>query len=130
MLYPSILPLVNMFDALFKDAAASQRKLKVFWIVFFWLVTCRFVEQDRTYSSLNLNDSIFFWEILPEWMFPLLTGFSIFCLANQRSHDFSRIFGGTNGNQGLGFLSICFDWQYISGNGYLSRCVNHNLNCN
>ena len=40
MLYPGILPLVTMFDALFKDAAASQRKLKVFWIAFFWLVTC------------------------------------------------------------------------------------------
>ncbi|KAG2034281.1 hypothetical protein BDR03DRAFT_1013617 [Suillus americanus] len=23
--------------------------------------------------------------------------------------------GGTNGNKGLVFLSICFDWQYISG---------------
>jgi OPT family oligopeptide transporter len=94
MLYPGILPLVTMFDALFKDAAASQRKLKVFWIAFF---------------------CIFFWELLPEWMFPLLTGFSIFCLANPRSQDFTRIFGGSNGNEGLGLLSICFDWQYISG---------------
>jgi hypothetical protein len=37
MLYPGILPLVSMFDALFKDAAAAQRKLKLFWIAFFWL---------------------------------------------------------------------------------------------
>ena len=28
-----------MFDTLFKDAAAAQRKLKLFWIAFFWLVT-------------------------------------------------------------------------------------------
>jgi hypothetical protein len=28
-----------MFDALFKDAAAAQCKLKIFWIAFFWLVT-------------------------------------------------------------------------------------------
>ena len=28
-----------MFDAFFKDAAAAQRKLKLFWIAFFWLVT-------------------------------------------------------------------------------------------
>ena len=48
-------------------------------------------------------------------MFPLLTGFSIFCLANPRSADFTRIFGGSGGNEGLGFLSICLDWQYISG---------------
>jgi hypothetical protein len=48
-------------------------------------------------------------------MFPLLTGFSVFCLANPRSPNFTRVFGGSNGNEGLGFLSICFDWQYISG---------------
>jgi OPT family small oligopeptide transporter len=94
MLYPGVLPLVSMFDALFKDAAGAQRKLKLFWIAFF---------------------CIFFWEMLPEWIFPLLTGFSIFCLANQTSPDFTRIFGGSNGNEGLGLLSICFDWQYISG---------------
>ena len=46
MLYPVILPLSSMFDALFKDAAAAQRKLKVFWIVFFWLVTCHFTERS------------------------------------------------------------------------------------
>ncbi|KAJ7126834.1 OPT oligopeptide transporter protein-domain-containing protein [Mycena epipterygia] len=94
MLYPGVLPLVSMFDALYKDAAGAQKKLRLFWIAF---------------------AVIFFWEILPEWMFPLLTGFSIFCLANPRSQDFTRIFGGSNGNEGLGLLSICFDWQYISG---------------
>jgi hypothetical protein len=54
---------------------------------------------------------IFIWELFPEWMFPLLTGFSIFCLANPKSPAFSRVFGGSNGNEGLGLLSICFDWQ-------------------
>ncbi|KAG6916052.1 hypothetical protein DXG01_008625 [Tephrocybe rancida] len=94
MLYPGIIPLVSMFDMLFKDAAGAKKKIRVFWIVF---------------------GVIFIWEIFPEWMFPLLTGFSIFCLADQRSQDFTRIFGGSNGNEGLGILSICFDWQYISG---------------
>ncbi|KAJ7261805.1 OPT oligopeptide transporter protein-domain-containing protein [Mycena haematopus] len=94
MLYPGVLPLVAMFDSLYKDAAGANKKLRLFWIAFI---------------------VIFFWEILPEWMFPLLTGFSIFCLANPRSQDFTRIFGGSNGNEGLGVLSICFDWQYISG---------------
>ena len=28
-----------MFDTLFKDVAAAQRKLKLFWVAFFWLVT-------------------------------------------------------------------------------------------
>ena len=49
MLYPGVLPLVSMFDALFKDAASSQRKLKLFWVAFFWLVTCHFSAR-----SLNL----------------------------------------------------------------------------
>jgi OPT family small oligopeptide transporter len=96
MLYPGNLPLVSMFDALFKDASGAQKKLRLFWMAFF---------------------AIFIWELFPEWIFPLLTGFSIFCLANQRSPDFTRVFGGSNGNEGLGLLSICFDWQYISG-GY------------
>ncbi|KAG6857387.1 hypothetical protein H0H87_004749 [Tephrocybe sp. NHM501043] len=83
-----------MFDMLFKDAASAKKKIRVFWIVFI---------------------VIFIWEMFPEWIFPLLTGFSIFCLADQRSQHFTRIFGGSNGNEGLGLLSFCFDWQYIAG---------------
>ncbi|KAI0057185.1 OPT superfamily oligopeptide transporter [Artomyces pyxidatus] len=96
MLYPGVLPLISMFDAFFKDSANNKKRLRLFYIAFF---------------------AIFFWEILPEWMFPLLTGFSIFCLANKNSVNFTYIFGGSNGNEGLGLLSLCFDWQYISG-GY------------
>ncbi|KJA26235.1 hypothetical protein HYPSUDRAFT_307929 [Hypholoma sublateritium FD-334 SS-4] len=94
MLYPGVLPLVSMFDAMFEDATAAKKRLRLFWFAFF---------------------AIFVWELFPEWIFPLLTGFSIFCLADQRSTDFTRIFGGSNGNEGLGILSLCFDWQYISG---------------
>ncbi|KAG6828622.1 hypothetical protein H0H92_007267 [Tricholoma furcatifolium] len=95
MLYPAVLPLVSMFETLFRGSAQStNKKLRVFWIVF---------------------GVIFIWELFPEWMFPLLTGFSIFCLANPNSQGFTRLFGGSNGNEGLGFLSICFDWQYIAG---------------
>ncbi|GLB40284.1 putative oligopeptide transporter [Lyophyllum shimeji] len=93
MLYPEVLPLASMFDALYKDAAWPKKRLRVFWIV---------------------SGVIFIWELFPEWMFPLLTGLSVFCLANPSSQDFTRIFGGSNGNEGLGLLSICFDWQYIS----------------
>lgn len=66
-------------------------------------------------SMSAFSYSIMVWELIPEYIFPLLTGFSIFCLANQSSPDFTRVFGGTDGNEGLGLLSICFDWQYISG---------------
>lgn len=50
-------------------------------------------------------------------MFTMLIGFSIFCLASQNNHIFTNLFGGTNGNEGLGFLSICLDWNYIAGFG-------------
>ncbi|KAI9452352.1 OPT oligopeptide transporter protein-domain-containing protein [Lactarius psammicola] len=99
MLYPVVLPLVSMLDALYREGGTrksndNKKRLKLFYIAFF---------------------AVFIWEIFPEWMFPLLTGFSVFCLANPRSTDFTRVFGGSNGNEGLGLLSICFDWQYIAG---------------
>ncbi|KAG1725474.1 OPT oligopeptide transporter protein-domain-containing protein [Suillus paluster] len=94
MLYPGVLPLLSMFDALYRDGFEARRKLKVFYVVF---------------------AAIFIWEIFPEWIFPLLTGFSIFCLAAPNNAAVSRVFGGSNGNEGLGLLSLCFDWQYISG---------------
>ncbi|THH03265.1 hypothetical protein EW145_g6393 [Phellinidium pouzarii] len=94
MLYPGVLPLVSMFDALFNNDKSAKKKLRLFYIAFF---------------------AIFVWELFPEWIFPLLTGFSIFCLADSGSADFTRVFGGSNGNEGLGLLSVCFDWQYISG---------------
>lgn len=94
MLYPGVLPLISMFDALYRDGIEARRRLKVFYFVF---------------------TAIFLWELFPEWMFPLLTGLSIFCLAVPNNAAVSRVFGGSNGNEGLGLFSICFDWQYISG---------------
>ncbi|KAG1877966.1 OPT oligopeptide transporter protein-domain-containing protein [Suillus subalutaceus] len=94
MLYPSVLPLLSMFDAFYRDGIEARRRLKVFYFVF---------------------TAIFIWEMFPEWIFPLLTGLSIFCLAAPNNAAVSRVFGGSNGNEGLGLLSICFDWQYISG---------------
>ncbi|KAG2150606.1 OPT oligopeptide transporter protein-domain-containing protein [Suillus clintonianus] len=94
MLYPGVLPLLSMFDALYEGGIAARKKLRVFYIVF---------------------SVIFIWELFPEWIFPLLTGFSIICLAAPNNAAVSRVFGGSNGNEGLGLLSICFDWQYISG---------------
>lgn len=54
------------------------------------------------------------YEIVPEWIFPWLVGVSVPCLAAPHSSTVSRIFGGTNNNEGLGLLSFCFDWNYIS----------------
>ncbi|KAG1754615.1 OPT oligopeptide transporter protein-domain-containing protein [Suillus lakei] len=98
MLYPGVLPLLSMFDALYRDGIEARRRLKVFYFVF---------------------TVIFIWEIFPEWIFPLLTGLSIFCLAVPNNAAVSRVFGGSNGNEGLGLLSICFDWQLSSFIGYI-----------
>lgn len=67
---------------------------------------------------------MFFYEVLPAYIFPLLNGISVFCLASQSASSrvvdvFTNLFGGTNGNEGLGFLNVSFDWQYI-GSSYVS----------
>jgi hypothetical protein len=44
---------------------------------------------------------------------PVLTGISIFCLTSKNNLLITNIFGGASGNEGLGLLSLSFDWQYI-----------------
>jgi hypothetical protein len=61
---------------------------------------------------------MFIYEIFPAYIFPLLNGFSIVCLASQHASPntvdvLTNLFGGANSNEGLGFLSFSFDWQYI-----------------
>ncbi|GJN93053.1 hypothetical protein Rhopal_006098-T1 [Rhodotorula paludigena] len=98
IVYPNLVPTVNLFDALHrdKDVKAQQKRLRFFWYVFI---------------------GIFIWEWLPEFVAPTLTGVSIFCLAKRDSAWFTRIFGGSNGNEGLGMFSLCFDWNYLGSGG-------------
>ena len=96
MLWPVNLPVSSMLETLYRPKAETRKGLKVFGIVF---------------------GCIFCWEIIPQWIMPILTGVSIFCLANQNSAVFTNIFGGTNGNEGLGLFSWCMDWQYIASLG-------------
>jgi hypothetical protein len=61
---------------------------------------------------------MFIYEIIPAYIFPLLNGFSIFCLASKHASPtvqdvFTNIFGGADSNEGLGLFSLSFDWQYI-----------------
>lgn len=42
---------------------------------------------------------------------------SIFCLVDRNNLIFTNLFGGSQGNEGMGFLSVCFDWNYIAGFG-------------
>ncbi|GAA5835822.1 hypothetical protein JCM3766R1_005858 [Sporobolomyces carnicolor] len=98
IVYPNLVPTVNLFDALHrdKDEGMQKKRLRFFWIVFI---------------------AIFCWEWIPEFVAPTLTGISIFCLARRDSAWFTRIFGGSNGNEGLGMFSICLDWAYVGSGG-------------
>ncbi|KAH8114070.1 peptide transporter MTD1 [Phellopilus nigrolimitatus] len=98
ILFPNLLPTVQLFDALHRGKGVFLQKKR---IKFFWFVSI----------------GIFVWEWFPEYIAPTLTGVSIFCLANQKSAWFTRIFGGAAGNEGLGMFAFCFDWNYVGSGG-------------
>ena len=59
--------------------------------------------------------AIFFWEWIPQYAFPLLTAFSIICMADNGRHDFVRnLFGAGSSNEGLGLFSFSTSWTLIS----------------
>ncbi|KAM5353427.1 hypothetical protein ACJ41O_000077 [Fusarium nematophilum] len=93
MVWPSLLPMNTLLETLHRDRSETKRRPGFFW----WILI-----------------AIFFWEVLPEYAMPILTGVSVFCLAKQDSLVFTNIFGGSNGNEGLGLLSLGLDWQFIS----------------
>jgi len=87
--------------ALHFDTTANHKRVKLFWTAFV---------------------GMFLYEIIPAYMFPLLNGVNVVCLASQKASSktvdlITNLFGGTNGNEGLGLLSFSFDWQYI-GSAY------------
>ncbi|EKM55312.1 uncharacterized protein PHACADRAFT_255841 [Phanerochaete carnosa HHB-10118-sp] len=90
--WPANMSVANVFQALHYDNQMTSKRVRVFWMVFAVL---------------------FWWEIIPQWIFPLLTGVSIFCLANNSSAVFRNVFGGASNNEGMGLLSWCFDWNLI-----------------
>ncbi|KAK8090769.1 OPT oligopeptide transporter protein-domain-containing protein [Apiospora phragmitis] len=90
--HPGSLPLMSLLETLHRKRKEVKSQLKLFY----WAFACMFV-----------------WEVMPQYIMPLLTGVSIFCLVKQNSMHFTRIFGGANGNEGLGLFSLCFDFQYI-----------------
>ncbi|CAE6455014.1 unnamed protein product [Rhizoctonia solani] len=103
MVYWGNLPTVTTFQALHWDKTTTSKRLQLFWSAFGGMAV---------------------YEILPAYIFPLLNGFSVFCLASQKASTrvrmiFTNIFGGASGNEGLGLLSMSFDWQYI-GSTYMS----------
>ncbi|EAU89574.2 peptide transporter MTD1 [Coprinopsis cinerea okayama7 len=79
-------------------------------------------DSDRQWLSKGFSFTFwttFIYEIFPAYIFPLLNGINIFCLASQTSTSqilqdaFTSLFGGASGNEGLGLFSVSFDWQFI-----------------
>ncbi|KAF8516700.1 OPT superfamily oligopeptide transporter [Hysterangium stoloniferum] len=93
--WPSIITTANVFQALHYDRTLASKRVKMFWIVF---------------------GVVAIWEIFPQYIFPVLSGFSIICLvANGRGDVIRNVFGGASNNEGMGLLAGCFDWNYIGG---------------
>ncbi|KAH7889787.1 OPT oligopeptide transporter protein-domain-containing protein [Phlebopus sp. FC_14] len=93
-LYPSQLPSISLLQSMHFGGLLNRKKMKYFWMVF---------------------TAIFCWEIVPTWIFPLLTAFSVICLAdNGGSPVIRNLFGAGSSNEGLGLLSFGFDWTLIT----------------
>ncbi|KAH9931204.1 OPT oligopeptide transporter [Amylocystis lapponica] len=90
--WPANIYIANLFQALHYDRQMTSKRVRLFWTAFI---------------------ALFVWEIVPEWIFPILTGFSIFCLADNSSSVFRNVFGGASNNEGMGLLAWCFDWNLI-----------------
>ncbi|KIJ51977.1 hypothetical protein M422DRAFT_776315 [Sphaerobolus stellatus SS14] len=95
MLYPQNLIYVNLFDVLHrsKGELLQGKRLRFFWTV------C---------------GAVFVYEWLPEYIAPLLGSFNIVCLAVRDSNWVSYIFGGAEGNEGMGLLGFGLDWANIT----------------
>ncbi|KAK2461189.1 hypothetical protein APHAL10511_006716 [Amanita phalloides] len=111
MVYWTNLPTVAVFQALHHNTSANVKRVKLFWSAF---------------------TGMFIFELIPSYIFPLLNGFNIFCLASQHApaklaNVFTNIFGGADANEGLGLLSISFDWQYI-GSSFMSYPITQQAN--
>ena len=83
MLWPSNLPINSMLETLHFRLPEDGKPKRVF----LWSFA-----------------TIFIWELFPQWICPLLTGISVFCLANRTSRVFTNVFGGAEGNEGLGLF--------------------------
>ncbi|KAH6917902.1 peptide transporter MTD1 [Coprinopsis sp. MPI-PUGE-AT-0042] len=110
--YPCNLPILGLLQSLHKDRRANQTTIKWFSLGF-W--------------------SMFTYEILPAYIFPLLNGLNVFCMASETSSSeklkdaFTSLFGGAGGNEGLGLFSLSFDWQFI-GSSFVHLPITYQAN--
>jgi OPT family small oligopeptide transporter len=94
MLWPVNIPVNTLLETLHRDRSETRKRLRYFTAIF---------------------SGAFLWEMFPLWIAPIFQGIAIPCLARQDSLVFTHLFGGVQNNEGLGFLGLCFDWNYIAG---------------
>ncbi|CAO3697429.1 unnamed protein product [Rhizopus stolonifer] len=92
MIWPQSLPTISVLKTFNLHKEEAQWRTRFFFYVF---------------------GAIFVYEFIPQYMFPLLSGFSIVCLASRGSKTVQNIFGGTAINEGLGIFNLSFDWNYL-----------------
>ncbi|KAG1144576.1 hypothetical protein G6F37_006107 [Rhizopus arrhizus] len=92
MVWPQSLPYISVLKTLNTQKDEAQARTRFFFIVF---------------------GAVFIYEFIPQYMFPLLSGFSIVCLASRNSKLVQNLFGGTSVNEGLGIFNLSFDWNYL-----------------
>ncbi|CAO3597675.1 unnamed protein product [Absidia cylindrospora] len=93
MIWPTSLPTISLLRTLNTGSEDAQWRTRFFFITFV---------------------VIFVYELIPQYIFPLIGGISIACFANGQSVWIQRLFGGLAVNEGLGILQISFDWNYLS----------------
>jgi OPT family oligopeptide transporter len=96
MVWPVNIPITSLLESFHGDRQVAKQRLKFFYIVFGVMIV---------------------WELFPQYLFPVLEGVSIFCLAKQDSLIFTSLFGGASGNEGMGLFAISFDWLFIASTG-------------
>jgi hypothetical protein len=96
--YWSTLPTVKSLQGLHWQSIKEDKTIRYFWYAF---------------------TSMFAYEFLPAYIWPWLNSVSIPCLASmkatgQTAKNLTLFFGGATNNEGLGWFSLTFDWQYIT----------------
>jgi hypothetical protein len=95
--YWSSLPTVKVLQGLHWQKVKDNKPIRWFWIAF---------------------SGMFIYETFPAYIFPWLNSVSIPCLAamhvtGAKAAALTNIFGGATNNEGLGWFSLSFDWQYV-----------------
>ncbi|KAL8293258.1 hypothetical protein RQP46_000952 [Phenoliferia psychrophenolica] len=109
--------------------AGFSRSYTVFPTFAVWPSSFAYTQLFETLHSKHQGGAMlkrwrFFWILLGVIFVWTLTGISIMCLARQDSEWVTRLFGGSNGNEGFGMFSMSFDWYYVT----LILTANYDLN--